>query len=398
MLLRWLLGYPVSLLIMPSQAMFGRPDAAQRFAPSNTNIRVTRNTVASSANSNIEYTEMSQRAALSLPKHNQKVIIHAVGNGDCYENHEAEYAHMAEKFPNSRVVGFNCRGVGSSTGRPRSENDWIDDTLAVVKHYQDLGVKPENILLNGHSLGGAILTLAAAKHYQLALAEAKRSGQDLKKVKSLKLINNRSFANLTDEVVVSFAPNSLLIALIYGPLLAFAFGLPFIGTMVLTGLFAFGSTFISESITQFLVKPIIKPLLLLTFGNMDAAAAFKSLPKDCVDHIVAKNDGVIKDKAGLHHALRSENKQKKAELRGILQGNGNSVKKQQALDELLNIKDSKVVVRDESNDGMAAHNNPLEYLQTYHKARQRPNAMHLPAQLNGVEVMDRKINRLFAKT
>lgn len=397
MLLQRLLGYPISLMIMPSQAMFRSRDLARRFAPSNTNIGLTRKTIPSTSNATIELTEMSQRQALTQSIQNQKVIIYAVGNGDCYENHEAEYAYMAEKFPNTRIVGFNFRGVGSSTGTPRSENDWIDDALAVVKHYQELGIKPENILLNGHSLGGAILTLAAAKHYQLAVDDAKNKGQDPKKVKSLKLINNRSFANLTDEVVISFAPNSLIIGLIYGSLLALAFGMPMVGTMLLTGLVAFGSRFISESISQFLVKPIIKPLLLLTFGNMDAASAFKSLPKDCVDHIVAKNDGVIKDKAGLHHALRAENKQKKAALREIIQGKGNSAKKQRALDELLNIKDCKIKVNENPNDGMAAHNNPLEFLHTYHKARQNSNARELPPQLNGHDVMERKINRLFAK-
>lgn len=397
MLLRRLLGYPISFLVMPAQMLHGPYHPELRFQTTDNNLSISRHTIPSSNQASIELTEISHRRARTLVRKNQKVMIHAVGNSDCYENHMKEYELLAKQFPNCRIVGFDFRGVGLSTGRAWSENDWIDDALAVIKHFEAQGIQPKNILVNGHSLGGALVTLAANKHYQQAKARAAQTGQNLNQVQSVNVINNRSFANLTDELVVSFAPNSLLTGLFYGGLIATLFSLPLLSTIALTSLFAFTTRYLSENITRSLVKPFVKALLWLSFGTLDAFAAYQSLPLNTVDHLVAKNDSVIKDKGSMHHALRPFNKAIKVRLRKIIKENPPGDNKKKATAALMNIKDSKVMYHDNPHDGMSAHNFRLGVMHTYHKLRRRENAKHLPVQITGETVMQQKIKRLLSR-
>ncbi len=397
MLLRRLLGYPISFLVMPAQMLHGPYHPHLRFQTTDKNLSLSRHTIPSSNQACVEFTEISHRRARALPRKNQKVIIHAVGNSDCYENHMKEYEQLAKKCPNYRIVGFDFRGVGLSMGHAWSEDDWINDALAMIKHFEAQGIQPKNILLNGHSLGGALVTLAANKHYQQAKAQAMQAGQNLSLVQSVNVINNRSFANLTDELVVSFAPNSLLTGVFYGGLIATLLSLPLLSTIVFTSLFAFATRYVSENITRSLVKPFVKALLWLSFGTLNAAAAYQMLPLQAVDHIVARNDSVIKDKGSMHHALRPFNKEIKVRLRKIIDENppGDNKKKTTAV--LMNMKDSKVMYHNNPHNGMSAHNYRLGVMHTYHKLRRHQNARHLPAQITGDIVMANKIKRLLSR-
>lgn len=395
MLFRWLLGYPVSLLIMPSQSLLAKddPDLAKlRESQEINGVPFSNHSIDSTKKARINFCEAAKHPS-SLVK-NQKIIIHAVGNADCYENHMHEYALLAQEFPHARIVGFNFRGTMNSTGRAWSENDWIEDVKSIVKHYQDQGVPLENILLNGQSLGAAIVTLAAAKIYQEAKDKAIANKIDPKTVKSLKLLNTRSFSSVTEFVLFTILGNmgsALFAGLIYGSIIGLLFGASLPTCALLTATSLMTVSFITNKISFGLMRPLINSLFWLAFGTIDAYSAFKSLPEDCVDHIVAKNDMVIKKEVGLHYALVPFNKIKKAESRKIILENHDAKKKAQALNELLNLKDSKVALSNKPFDGFRAHNESLICFNTYHKARGHSGNL----QITGEEVMVRKINRLF---
>jgi hypothetical protein len=400
MLFRWLIGYPVSLLIMPSQLLLAKDEPNYIQARERKDIQgipFTNHTVTSTNQANINFCEATKNPNNQVK--DQKIIIHAVGNGDCYENHMNEYAHLAAQFPDYRIVGLNFRGTMKSTGRAWSENDWIEDIKSVVKQYQDQGVSLQNILLNGHSLGGALATIAAAKIYEEAKDKALKEKIDPKTVKSIKLLNNRSFANATEYVLMTMLGKrgtAILAGLIYGSIFGILFGASLLSTAILTTTLLLTLNFINPKISYTLMRPLIKCALWLSFGTLDAYSAYKSLPEDCVDHLVAKNDIVIGKMVGLHDALRPSHKAKKIEYRKIILENHDAKKKAAALNELINLKDCNLILANDpceplkSDAGMIAHNESLLFLRTQHKARGNSKNQ----QISGEEVLERKIRRL----
>lgn len=241
----------------------------------------------------------------------QKVIIYAYGRKDYYERHLADYYQEALELKTCRVVGFNFRNVQASTGKPLCEQDWIDDAIAVVDYYhKTLNIPLENILISGHSMGAALVTVAAAQVFQR------------EKSKSIKIINNRSFSSLPAIVInltfggfgsgvfigiISAATIAIVGSFILGPVaLVLAFGV--LECSLLGGL-------IFPSLTKALCRPITEIILYLTFGRIDALAAFHSLPKDSKDYIYAKDDEIIIGTASLAYALKAERKKEKAQAK-----------------------------------------------------------------------------------
>ncbi|MGE3319304.1 MAG: alpha/beta hydrolase family protein [Candidatus Berkiella sp.] len=396
MLFRWLFGPLVSKLVMPSQNL---PKGARPFSDLNRHIKNNHPGVffnegslpTTDQRATINFSEFS-RAPLRAPE-NQKIIINAVGNGDIYENHLYEYLKLTENFPQHRIVAFNFRGTLQSKGQAYSEDDWLNDVISIVKHYQNQGVALENILLHGHSMGGALVTMAAAKIYQDSLVQAKIAGKDLQTVSSVKVLNNRSFINATEFILRTMLQNrgaALLAGIIYGSLLGFALGISLFTTALLTATLLLSVSFVSNKVSFSLMRPLVKGLLWLTFGTLEAGQAYLSLPQNAVDHIVAKNDSMIKDEAGIHHLLRKNNAVNKERLRAIIAQNNDAQTKRSALSDLLNIKDAKVALCDSPNDGLRAHNESLQYLFTYHKARGHSGNR----QINGQEVLQQKMSRL----
>lgn len=399
MLFRWLFGYSTSLLIMPSQLMLAKDDPQflkARESKAINGIPFTNHSISSTHKASINFCEATKNPA--VPVKDQKIIIHAVGNGDCYENHMNEYACLAQQFPNYRIIGFNFRGTMTSTGRAWSENDWIDDVKSVVKHYQAQGVSLDNILLSGHSLGGALVTMAAASLYQEAKEQAAHDKSDPKNVKSVKLLNNRSFANATEYVLITILGkfgSAILAGLIYGSAIGLLMSASLLTMAVLATTFLLSLNFITPRLAFGLMRPLVKGALWLSFGTLDAFSAYQSLPENCVDHIVAKNDTVINKLVGLHYALTPTHKEKKAECRKIILENHDAKKKSAALSELLNLKDSKLIFASDPSgsskaNGFEAHNESLFFFRTNHKARGHSGHK----QINGEEVLVRKIKRL----
>lgn len=365
-------------------------------------------TIPSTRRSNVALYETKSKD-LKINK-DAKVILHAYGNGDCAENHLYELSHVQRKNPGAIVAGMNFRNVAASgPGNVQTEQDWIDDVIAAVNHYRKKGIPLKNILLHGHSMGGAVMTLAAAQIYQTEIEKLKKPEEELTEAQKLnacpRLFNNRSFANLADEVMVSILGGfgtGLIVALMA---VAVAMLLPFAGYTIpplYIGAVAGGfvtSGLLFPQLPEFFLRPVLNTLLWLGFGRMDAFAAYQSLPEKAKDLIVAKDDGVIKQRATIHYKLKSQRQDIKKELREKIKKETNLSKKYQLIDKLTDLKDCKVQYSESGKKdiqpSVEAHNVPLSMLNTYHKMRGSKAKSSL-TQVSGERVLNNKSKKLLS--
>lgn len=112
------------------------------------------------------------------PFSERKFIVTCMARDQNYINWIKDFNHSANRI-GCTVIGFNYRGIDYSKGMVWTQDNMIDDALSQVQRLLDLGAKPENIGLEGMSLGGVIATLTAARLHE----------QNLK----VKLYNERSF-------------------------------------------------------------------------------------------------------------------------------------------------------------------------------------------------------------
>lgn len=384
MFLRWLLSPVVSRLVMPAQFRAKEEDMSYLI----TDVTHSRFNVPSTGGAQINFREFVRKEDAKKNIKRQKIIIHAQGNMDFYENHLDEYAHKARKYRNCRIVGFNCRNVQLSEGRVGSEEDWLDDVIAVVNHYRQLGVPLKNILLQGESLGAAIVTMAAAKIYRQEKAKNKDKAQ------SVKVLNCRSFTSLTD-VVATLGLGKILAGAIYGSIAAMAAPLT-VGVAV--GAAVIAGSFFSNAVTEILVKPWIKGILWLSFGTMDVYSAYNELPVDAKDYIMVKGDGIIRKSARLHDGLKTE---RIIEKTAILKTMKEYPREKYLKDRLQEICDRKLEPDTDRLDFFyegrrrpEPHNLPLSWLSTYNTHRTMPKEMSNRPVLSGAEVAENKTRKL----
>lgn len=127
-----------------------------------------------------------------LPEQNQKVVIFFSGSG----GPSSKYcAPVVQKYLNAdaKVLTLDYRGFGNSetlnrkgqkTGTPLSEKSIYEDGKEMLKYVTEtMGVKPENIILHGFSLGGAVASKVAADFYQEQQKKALEEGRLLKEQK-----------------------------------------------------------------------------------------------------------------------------------------------------------------------------------------------------------------------
>lgn len=93
----------------------------------------------------------------------QKWVIYFHGNMDTFENQVVKLSELSIST-GANVLSANYRGVGKSTGLPNDSNDLIADGKALFEYLTKQGVKPENILLYGFSIGGAVAVNVAAQY------------------------------------------------------------------------------------------------------------------------------------------------------------------------------------------------------------------------------------------
>lgn len=404
MFLRKVLGGFISKIIMPSQLKYADQTRNQLnyfLAQYGGLIRFQ----------NISTTMESQAALFEYSNDNRigkdtKVILHTYGNGDCAENHLQELVEMGKENPNMVIAGMNFRNVASSGASPvHSEQDWIDDILRVVEHYRKKGISLNNILLNGHSLGGAIATMAAAQLYQQELKKAGKSETDLSAQQKLeyspRLLNNRSFSSLADEIMISLLKGSgtgMIAATLFASVAAI-FATTTVAGAIAAGILTVGVVY--PQAVEFFVRPFLNALLWTVFGTMNAFNAYQALPEGAKDYVIAKDDAVILERATIHHQLKTQRKAQKQKLKEIVMSDKKCplVQKRDALSALLNIKDCKLVFADDGKLSLEAHNNSLSLLKTKHQVRKLKvplceAIMGDDVQVTGAYVLNQKIQKL----
>lgn len=148
-------------------------------------VQIKRKTLTSTDGSKLDTVELSP-----IVKHPKEYVIYGWGRNNHYEMFLPRLAADAINM-NKKVITFNYRNVGDSKGSVTCEHDLVSDYSFQIKRLLAQGVKPEQIKCYGHSLGGAVATIA--------VHELHRQG-----TKGLKLFNDRSFGNLIDTSIALF--------------------------------------------------------------------------------------------------------------------------------------------------------------------------------------------------
>lgn len=130
--------------------------------------------------------EILSRSSVDKPVEQQKWFLCLHGRSSCMEYKHPEYEPLVAES-GANLMSANFREMGNSKGTLKSDKDLIRDCIAMVDHLLKKGVKPENILLWGHSLGGGVASAAA-----LQLQE--------KRGVVLNVLNERSFSTLSDAM------------------------------------------------------------------------------------------------------------------------------------------------------------------------------------------------------
>ena len=115
----------------------------------------------------------------------EKWIVALNGTTGTWEHNIDGLNRMSDHL-NANVICFNYRGVGASKGYCKSSDELILDGIAMVKHLLDKGIKEEDIIIYGHSLGGGV------------------GAQLMLHYKKIKFISDRSFASFKEAAVAFF--------------------------------------------------------------------------------------------------------------------------------------------------------------------------------------------------
>jgi effector protein SdbA len=232
------------------------------------------------------------------PYSERKFVVSCMARDQNYINWIKDFNYSANKI-GCTVIGFNYRGVDYSKGMVWTQDNMIDDAIAQVQRLIDLGARPENIGLEGMSLGGAVATLAAGKLHE-------------RKIK-VKLYNERSFRTST--------------RLLSGYILPDANSNPW---NPITWL---------KYLTAAVVYILLTPIMWLVGWYMDAASAWDKIPEEDKDFSVIRDrtastpllfqeDEVIHDRWA---SLASYVDEKRAQIIEKLQNGENLSKKEQKI-------------------------------------------------------------------
>lgn len=114
----------------------------------------------------------------------QKWVIHLSGNFEIFQRGKEAFSDgLTIAMRNgANFMHFNYRGTGGSEGLPKSAQDLYFDVAAMVQSLLDQGVKPENIMVEGLSMGGALGTVVVSEYHKKGIG--------------IKFMNNRSFSTV----------------------------------------------------------------------------------------------------------------------------------------------------------------------------------------------------------
>ena len=169
----------------------------------------------SSGSSGAKTASVSLDAAMYLdeeqeqrPAEEQRWLLWFNANGVAMEENMG-FGRILSRGLGCNVMLVNFRGVGQSTGRAVCEQNLVDDGCAAFRHLLGRGVQSRNIVLHGHSLGGAVAVRVRARWPE--------GGG---------VVNDRSFGSLADVVRLRLAggPFAAIIGGVLGCIVASVLG------------------------------------------------------------------------------------------------------------------------------------------------------------------------------
>lgn len=91
-----------------------------------------------------------------------KVFVLFQGRAEYYESRFRDMALLC-KATGAKVIGFNPRGMHSSTGHIKILADLVDDGVALIHYLMNKGIKAGDVIMLGNSLGGAVQEMVCQK-------------------------------------------------------------------------------------------------------------------------------------------------------------------------------------------------------------------------------------------
>lgn len=102
----------------------------------------------------------------------QKWIIHFIDNKDLYESNLLDFQDIGRHY-NANILVFNPRGVGESVDENKENlnkpEHLVADGEACVRYLFSKGAKEENMIVQGHALGGTLAIRVAGLHGKIGL-------------------------------------------------------------------------------------------------------------------------------------------------------------------------------------------------------------------------------------
>lgn len=94
--------------------------------------------------------------SIQTPQQSSKWLVFFGGAASRYEE-SMQYLMQLSQMTGLNIFNFNYRGVGESGGgSPSCIHDLFKDGRAAIRYLLTQGVRPENIVCEGHSLGGSV--------------------------------------------------------------------------------------------------------------------------------------------------------------------------------------------------------------------------------------------------
>ena len=181
---------------------------------------------------------------------------------------------------------FNYRGVADSKGVPSTPEQLISDGEACIQYLLSKGIKEENILIHGTSLGGAIGIYVASLYEKIAL------------------INERSFGSLTAEAYAVIKKSNEL------ALQEKRLDFP-----------------IAKLFVQYGLEPLAPRLFFISGWEMNALAAYEKIKAQNLI-IYHKQDAIIPYyDASLYRMLKESIKEKMDEAIEVVEHEGKAVRR-----------------------------------------------------------------------
>lgn len=222
-----------------------------------------------------------------------KYIVSLLGDREVLEGKIRTFSSMAQQN-NVNLLTFNYRGRGDSTGRAKTIDDIVNDSILQVKNLLAKGVPAKNIGIYGKCFGGAVATKVTEYFH--------------KKGNKVHLFADRTFKSMTDVFMgIQFNPEKK-------------------AKYKKKGFFKSKLYTILEKLAPFFVK------LGLNISNweIDVVKAYKNIPEEYKTYINIKvpkkdregkfvfEDGLVENKASLHEGLKKESKKEKELIKQAL--------------------------------------------------------------------------------